>query len=312
MRPHDGRAIPTFIRQATEQKPLTVFGDGSQTRSFCYVDDLVRGLILLAESGEHLPVNIGNPQEFTLLELAEKVIEVWGGAARSSSRRCRPTTRRCASRTSREPASCSAGSRRSRSTRASVRLHAALTPGRSLSRRSLVARGRGRRDRRGCVPAASASRFLQLGLFDDAEIHYGNPDKVFPVLKQLRTQLVRINLVWGGVNGVAKRRPVNPMNPNDPAYDWSAYDRTVNYAQQYGMKVVFAIISTPPWANERRGRQRRPEERARPRALRHRGGAALQRHVRRRGRPRPCRRCATGSPGTSRTTRPSCARSTRR
>jgi dTDP-glucose 4,6-dehydratase len=77
MRPHDGRAIPTFVRQALEAKPLTVFGDGSQTRSFCYVDDLVRGLILLAESGEHLPVNIGNPQEFTLLELAEKVIEIW-------------------------------------------------------------------------------------------------------------------------------------------------------------------------------------------------------------------------------------------
>ena len=79
MRPHDGRAIPTFVRQALEQKPLTVFGDGSQTRSFCYVDDLVRGLIALAESGEHLPVNIGNPQEFTLLELAEKVIDVFGG-----------------------------------------------------------------------------------------------------------------------------------------------------------------------------------------------------------------------------------------
>jgi dTDP-glucose 4,6-dehydratase len=77
MRPHDGRAIPTFVRQALDSKPLTVFGDGSQTRSFCYVDDLVRGLILLAESGEHLPVNIGNPQEFTLLELAEKVIEIW-------------------------------------------------------------------------------------------------------------------------------------------------------------------------------------------------------------------------------------------
>jgi dTDP-glucose 4,6-dehydratase len=81
MRPHDGRAIPTFVRQAMEQKPLTVFGDGSQTRSFCYVDDLVRGLIALVESGEHLPVNIGNPQEFTLLELAEKVIEIWGGAS---------------------------------------------------------------------------------------------------------------------------------------------------------------------------------------------------------------------------------------
>jgi dTDP-glucose 4,6-dehydratase len=81
MRPHDGRAIPTFIRQALAKEPLTVFGDGSQTRSFCYVDDLIRGLIGLAESGEHLPVNIGNPQEFTLLELAEKVLEVWGGGS---------------------------------------------------------------------------------------------------------------------------------------------------------------------------------------------------------------------------------------
>ena len=77
MRPHDGRAIPTFVRQAHDNIPLTVFGDGSQTRSFCYVDDLIRGLIALAESGEHFPVNIGNPQEFTLLELAEKVLAIW-------------------------------------------------------------------------------------------------------------------------------------------------------------------------------------------------------------------------------------------
>jgi dTDP-glucose 4,6-dehydratase len=78
MRPHDGRAIPTFVRQALANEPLTVFGDGSQTRSFCYVDDLVRGLVLLARSGEHLPVNIGNPQELTLLELAQAVVAVTG------------------------------------------------------------------------------------------------------------------------------------------------------------------------------------------------------------------------------------------
>jgi dTDP-glucose 4,6-dehydratase len=76
MRPHDGRAIPTFLRQALSEKPVTVFGDGSQTRSFCYVDDLVRGLILLAESGVHEPVNIGNPNEMTLLEMAKAVIEL--------------------------------------------------------------------------------------------------------------------------------------------------------------------------------------------------------------------------------------------
>jgi dTDP-glucose 4,6-dehydratase len=81
MRPYDGRAIPTFMRQALENKPLTVFGDGSQTRSFCYVDDLVRGLYLLAESGEHDPVNLGNPGEFTIIELAETVLRVTGSTS---------------------------------------------------------------------------------------------------------------------------------------------------------------------------------------------------------------------------------------
>src|SRR5215212_11976907 len=76
MRPHDGRAIPTFLRQALQDRPLTVFGDGSQTRSFCYVDDQIRGYVTMAESSVHEPVNIGNPDEFTLLELAEAVIEV--------------------------------------------------------------------------------------------------------------------------------------------------------------------------------------------------------------------------------------------
>jgi dTDP-glucose 4,6-dehydratase len=78
MRPADGRAIPTFLRQALTGKPITVFGDGGQTRSFCYVDDLVRGIIALAESGHHDPVNVGNPDEFTLLQLAQTVIEITG------------------------------------------------------------------------------------------------------------------------------------------------------------------------------------------------------------------------------------------
>lgn len=82
MRPYDGRAIPTFVRQAMANKPLTVFGDGSQTRSFCYVDDLIRGLHLLAESREHLPVNLGNPGEFTILELAEVVLRVTGSKSK--------------------------------------------------------------------------------------------------------------------------------------------------------------------------------------------------------------------------------------
>jgi dTDP-glucose 4,6-dehydratase len=81
MRDYDGRAIPTFMRQALAGDPLTVFGDGSQTRSFCYVDDLIRGLYLLATSEEHLPVNIGNPDEFTLLELANAVLKVTGSSS---------------------------------------------------------------------------------------------------------------------------------------------------------------------------------------------------------------------------------------
>jgi dTDP-glucose 4,6-dehydratase len=76
MRPNDGRAVPTFLSQALKGEPVTVFGDGSQTRSFCYVQDLIRGLVALNESDIHDPVNIGNPNEMTLLEMAELVVEL--------------------------------------------------------------------------------------------------------------------------------------------------------------------------------------------------------------------------------------------
>ncbi len=82
MRPFDGRAIPTFLRQALADKPITVFGDGSQTRSFCYVDDLIEGFLRLIASDEHEPVNIGNPGEYTILQLAEAVIAATGSASR--------------------------------------------------------------------------------------------------------------------------------------------------------------------------------------------------------------------------------------
>ena len=82
MRSNDGRASVTFLNQALEGKPLTVFGDGSQTRSLCYVDDLIRGLILLAESEEHLPVNLGNPShELTMLQLAETIVRMTGSSS---------------------------------------------------------------------------------------------------------------------------------------------------------------------------------------------------------------------------------------
>ena len=81
MRLDDGRVIPNFIKQALRGEPLTVYGDGSQTRSFCYVDDLIDGIYRLLLSDEHEPVNIGNPAEFTILELAETVNRILGNQA---------------------------------------------------------------------------------------------------------------------------------------------------------------------------------------------------------------------------------------
>jgi dTDP-glucose 4,6-dehydratase len=78
MRRHDGRAIPAFITQALAGQPVTVFGDGSQTRSFQYIDDLVEGIRRLMEALVHDPVNIGNPQEITLLELAKRILRLTG------------------------------------------------------------------------------------------------------------------------------------------------------------------------------------------------------------------------------------------
>src|SRR6202041_294730 len=76
LHPGDGRVISNFMMQALRGEPLTVYGDGQQTRSFCYVDDLIEGILRLSRSEEHLPVNIGNPDEFTILECAEAVLEV--------------------------------------------------------------------------------------------------------------------------------------------------------------------------------------------------------------------------------------------
>jgi dTDP-glucose 4,6-dehydratase len=78
MRLHDGRAIPNFIRQALKGEPVTVYGDGSQTRSVCYVDDLVEGIYRLLMSDESNPVNIGNPSELSMLDLAKEIIEITG------------------------------------------------------------------------------------------------------------------------------------------------------------------------------------------------------------------------------------------
>src|SRR5712691_6421661 len=81
MRLHDGRALPNFVYQALTGQPLTVYGDGQQTRSFCYVSDLIEGIYRLMQSGEHEPVNLGNPQEITILEFAERIRALVGSDA---------------------------------------------------------------------------------------------------------------------------------------------------------------------------------------------------------------------------------------
>jgi dTDP-glucose 4,6-dehydratase len=78
MQLNDGRVVPNFMKQALRGEPLTVYGDGNQTRSFCYVSDEIDGFVRLSKSDEHLPVNIGNPNEFTILECAQMVLKVTG------------------------------------------------------------------------------------------------------------------------------------------------------------------------------------------------------------------------------------------
>ncbi|MBU4212434.1 MAG: GDP-mannose 4,6-dehydratase, partial [Verrucomicrobia bacterium] len=81
MRPNDGRVVPAFIKQALLGEPLTLFGDGHQTRSFCYVSDLIRGIYALALSPAYAPVNIGNPREMTVVEFARKILELTGSVS---------------------------------------------------------------------------------------------------------------------------------------------------------------------------------------------------------------------------------------
>ncbi len=97
MHPYDGRVVSNFIRQALKGEPITLFGDGSQSRAFCYVDDMVRGIIAMMESDFAGPVNIGNPGEFTIRELAELVIELTGSKSQLAFRPlpADDPTRRC-------------------------------------------------------------------------------------------------------------------------------------------------------------------------------------------------------------------------
>jgi hypothetical protein len=101
--------------------------------------------------------------------------------------------------------------------------------------------------------ASQASRYMRVGIYDEAQTLYGPVPQTFALFKQLHVQEVRLNLYWGGKYGVARTRPKNATNPNDPAYDWTLYDRTVNYAAQAGVHVLFSVYGTPAWANGDKG-----------------------------------------------------------
>src|SRR3954453_22863166 len=92
---------------------------------------------------------------------------------------------------------------------------------------------------------AEGSRYMRVGIYDEAQTLYGPVDTTFATFKQLHVQEVRLNLYWGGRYGVAKSRPAAATNPSDAAYDWDLYDRTVNYAAQAGVHVVFTVYGTP-------------------------------------------------------------------
>ena len=94
---------------------------------------------------------------------------------------------------------------------------------------------------------AESSRYLRIGIYDEAQTLYGPIPQTFSLLGQLHVQEIRENLYWGGPYGVAQKRPAKPRDPSDPAYHWTLYDRTVEYAQQYGIRVLFSIYGTPTW-----------------------------------------------------------------
>ena len=263
MRAHDGRAIPTFVRQALEGKQLTVFGDGSQTRSFCYVSDLIAGIVALSESSEHEPVNIGNPSEFTLLELANQVLAATGSTSRDRVRGA-PGQRPAAAPPRHLPcagaARLGAAHRARRGTQAAAR---PVDPGRprrtgggSVMRRVLAACGlmlacvlgvvaaASAADAGGKAKARSAATPFLLGIEDNAQI-LGNNAAVTPDIEALAPQVFRFTIFW---SQIAKRRPAQARNSDDPAYDWSKVDAVVKQMNTLQMPVLLTIVSTPAWA----------------------------------------------------------------
>ena len=124
--------------------------------------------------------------------------------------------------------------------------------------------------------AARASKHLLVGLNDEPDTLYGNPTTAFAALRTLRTQVLRVNLYWGGTKwAVAKRRPTDATDPGDPAYNWALYDRLVRYATESNIKVVLTILFTPSWANGGKSRTTAPTN---PRDLQNFAHAAAERY----------------------------------
>lgn len=122
---------------------------------------------------------------------------------------------------------------------------------------------------------AHASRYLRVGIYDEAQTLYGPIDQTFATLGQLHVQEIRLNLYWGGTYGVAQTRPLHPTDPDDPSYNWSLYDRTLQYASQYGIRVLFSVYGTPGWANGGLGTNVAPRQ---PNDLKNFVTAAAQRY----------------------------------
>ena len=303
MRPNDGRAIPNFIHQALAEKPLTVYGDGSQTRSFCYVDDLIRGLVLLAESGEHLPVNIGNPGEYTILELAEAVLAATGSKSQIVYEALPVDDPQVRQPDITRPGSFSAGSRRSLSTRGcAARWHRSGGHRRVRRLAALAAAAlavpspRPRADGRG-------AEMLQVGIFDDGAVLYGEPELVFPQLAKTGTKLApRQPLVVGPRHPRRDAQAARPGGPERPRLQLGHVrpDGAVRGREQHQRRLL--DHRHPAVGERRQGLERRADERLRPPELRGRRAEALQREVRQRRRRDAPDGERSGWRGTSRTT----------
>ena len=127
------------------------------------------------------------------------------------------------------------------------------------------------------APSAQPSRGLIVGIYDE-QSSLGNPDWAFPQYKTLGVEALRANLYWGGPSGVGRKKPTNPRNPADPAYEWAAYDAFVKNAAKNRIKVVFSIVRTPTWAIGRREKKKPNRAPARMKDLQDFAFAAAKRY----------------------------------